>query len=78
MGVRREERMTMSVGSFLRIEERPLRIGPDIARGDDQWREGVVYREGEMGREEKEILVRGKAQSYLPGLLLSRVITDEG
>jgi hypothetical protein len=32
MGVRREERMTMSVGSFLRIEERPLRIGPDIVR----------------------------------------------
>jgi hypothetical protein len=33
-----------------------------------------------MGREEKEILVREKAQTFLPGLLLSTstVITDEG
>lgn len=28
MGVRREERITMSEGSFLRICERPLRRGP--------------------------------------------------
>jgi len=34
MGVRREERMTISLGSFLIILVRPLRIGPDIlARG---------------------------------------------
>ena len=33
MGVRREERMTMSVGDFWRIEVRPLRIGFDILRG---------------------------------------------
>ena len=30
MGVRREERMTMSEGSFLRMLERPFRMGPDI------------------------------------------------
>jgi hypothetical protein len=40
-------------------------------RGDDQLEECVFYREGEMGREEKEILVREKAQSFPPGLLLS-------
>ena len=33
MGVRREERMTMSDGSFLSISLSPLRIGPDILRG---------------------------------------------
>lgn len=31
IGVRREERMTMSEGSFLRMFVRPLRIGPDIS-----------------------------------------------
>lgn len=33
MGVRREERMTMSWGDFWRMEVRPLRIGPDIFGG---------------------------------------------
>lgn len=34
MGVRREERITMSEGSFLRIWESPLRRGPvDIVTG---------------------------------------------
>ncbi len=32
MGVRREERITMSEGSFLRMLERPLRTGPDIVK----------------------------------------------
>lgn len=30
MGVRRDERITMSEGSFLRMLERPRRIGPDM------------------------------------------------
>lgn len=32
MGVRREERITISVGSFLRMLESPFRIGPDIVK----------------------------------------------
>lgn len=32
MGVRREERITMSVGSLVRIEARPRRIGLAILR----------------------------------------------
>lgn len=35
MGVRREERMTMSVGSLVRIEARPRRIGLAIILRED-------------------------------------------
>lgn len=34
MGVRREERMMMSEGSFLRIWESPLRRGPVVILAD--------------------------------------------
>jgi hypothetical protein len=53
MGVRREERMQMSLGDFWRMLERPLRIGPDILRG---WWE--VCEVG-IGIEGQSVLFRG-------------------
>lgn len=41
MGVRREERITMSEGSFLRMLVRPLRIGPDIVKSSRRRRGGL-------------------------------------
>ena len=52
MGVRREERITMSEGSLRRISCSPLRIGPDMARivggGRDEamWKSVPVVRYG--------------------------------